>query len=89
MEAPALLLTLAPVLWGGQERSVKQVGVVQYIHLRRYSLDHLDVTCVSQSVPTGAITTCVLLYQLQLLTVAILVLLQMVNALSPVQPTTL
>ena len=26
MEGPALLLTLAPVMWGGQECSVKQVG---------------------------------------------------------------
>ena len=31
MEGPAQLLTLAPVLWGGLECSVKQVGIVTQV----------------------------------------------------------
>ena len=40
MMVPTLLLIPAPVLWGGQEQSVRQVGIIRlYVRLIKCSLD--------------------------------------------------
>ena len=78
MEGPAQLLTLAPVMWGGLECSVKQVRTVQ----RLAWVSGIVLYTTHQS-------NLLLLYPPQPLTVVTLVLPQMVNTVSPVQPTTL
>ena len=81
MEEPAQLLTLAPVMWRGLECSVKQVHTVQRLALANV-LGSVALSYTQQS-------NLLLLYPPQPSTAVILVLLQMANALSPVQPTTL
>ena len=105
MEGPAQLLTLAPVMWGGLERSVKQVRewVTRQMQLAFYSTLHwwlldgiFSSVCTLYSVAililfaeVSFLTTNLMFALFQLLAVVILVLPQMVNAVSPVQPTTL
>ena len=74
MEGPALLLTLVPVMRGGLECNVKQV---QY-------RDLLGSVTLSYYSPVHSV-----IVSSQPLTVVTLVISQMVNAVSPVQPTTL
>ena len=80
-EGHAQLLTHAPVMWGGLECSVKQVNTVQRLALA----DVLGSVALLYHSPVQSIV----LDPPQPSTVVILVLPQMVNALSPVQPTTL
>ena len=83
MEGPAQLLTLAIVMWDGQECSVKQVGEVFISFMSIRQICRRSAAFETTSPAWFA------LYLSQLLAVVILVLPQMVNAVSPVQPTTL
>ena len=82
MEALAQLLTPAPVMLGGQECSAKQVSNMWITNLAAHIRNVVSESCLRAS--HYVLSLC---HPLQLSTVVILVLLQMVNLLTPVQPT--